>query len=88
LQRGNGIRLLFDLDFHEGKRPYAARICRATAPGCRRLRWQAIRLPYNSDHASRTHRTCAHRLGVAAAVSSGRFQQPSAAGDGGSYNRH
>jgi len=45
-------------------------------------------LPDNSDDASRTHKTCAHRLGVAAAVSSGRFQQPSAAGDGGSYNRH
>src|SRR5207244_8518899 len=57
LQRRNGIRLLFDLDFHEGKRPYAARICRATAPGCRRLRWQATRLPYNSDHTSRTHKT-------------------------------
>jgi len=45
-------------------------------------------LPYNSDQASRTDRTCAQRLGVAAAVSSGRFQQPSAAGDGGGYNRH
>src|SRR5207237_3330425 len=29
---GNRIRLLFDLDFHAGKRRYAARICRATAP--------------------------------------------------------
>src|SRR5205814_5603220 len=57
LQRGDGIRLLFDLDFHEGKRPYAAPICRANAPGCRRLRWQATRLPYNSNHTSRTHKT-------------------------------